>query len=815
MARSLHTLIHYLRHRIPHGGDAALTDAQLLERWIGRHDPAAFELMLWRHGPMVLNTCRRLLPCREDVEDAFQATFLVLVRKAGSIRRREALAAWLHRIACRIAGRARAANVRRSSREQPVVDVPAASHLDTPTGGELFAILDDEIESLPAHYRRALILCCLEGKSQEEAARLLNRPRGTVSSWLTRGRERLRQRLLRRGIVVSTAGLTATLTPDALSAGGMVPLIDSLLRMAGAVTAGNVVPTGLISARSITLAEGVLRMMFMTKVKIVATISLAVVVAAAGVGTWSQTTRAGDDSLILNEKVPKADRSREPLPKAGRLTEPIPEAKVNVGDYIAWGEPAHGLQAGIAFRRGDQETYEIGQSVTFVVYLRNVSDKKIDLSHIEPLFEEWMPVVVDPEGRRLAVAHGPIPLGMVPITQRSLEAGRRIILGYPWFRVRPLGWRGEVLGPTCCAEPGRYKVGFSGLPLRMDDGKDISLGTKQVELSIRKRETVKEDRADREPLDIEKQNIPAIEVERETRLFFSRSRSIPIPFKLEPEKTGEVFLLVSRDQGKTWHLGAREPSTEHSFHFQAPDDGIYWFSIRLMDVKGRLKSDPNRIKPMMRVCVDTTAPTVKLFQPEWVNPKTIHLSWQAKDANLEENPITLEWAENKDGPWRLIGDGAPNCGFYDWPLPRRLPSECYLRIRVRDKAGNEACAATEKPISLAPKQSSKLEALFRDADGYFNLYEYEKAIQKYEEIARKWDHKPAGLRALGGTIRCFAAMGDHKRCKQQVQAVRDRIERIEELTDEERQQWLKWLDAFDRAIGNPKTGEQRLEDVRQ
>jgi|SRR5579884_173456 len=495
MTRSLHTLIHYLRHRIPHGGDVALTDAQLLERWVGRHDPAAFELMLWRHGPMVLNTCRRLLPRREDIEDAFQATFLVLVRKAGSIRRREGLAAWLHRVACRIACRARASISHRASREQLLAETPAAPQLETPAERELSAILDEEIELLPAHYRHALILCCLEGKSQEEAARLLNRPRGTVSSWLTRGRERLRQRLLRRGIVVSTAGLTAALTPDALSAGGMIPLIDSLFRMAGAAAAGNVVPTGLMSARSITLAEGVLRMMFMTKVKIVATICLVVAVAMAGVGTWSHTTRAGHDSLILNEEAPKEVRSRKPLPKAGRLTEPIPEAKVNVGDYIAWGEKAHGLQAGIAFRRGDQETYEIGQSVTFVVYLRNVSDKKINLSHIEPLFDEWMPVVVDAEGRRLAVAHGPINLGVVPITHRSVEAGQRITLGYPWFRIRPLDWRGEVLGPTCCAEPGRYKVGFTGLPLRLGDGKDISLSTKQVELNIQKREAAKEDHA--------------------------------------------------------------------------------------------------------------------------------------------------------------------------------------------------------------------------------------------------------------------------------------------------------------------------------
>jgi hypothetical protein len=157
----------------------------------------------------------------------------------------------------------------------------------------------------------------------------------------------------------------------------------------------------------------------------------------------------------------------------------------------------------------------------------------------------------------------------------------------------------------------------------------------------------------------------------------------------------------------------------------------------------------------------------------------------------------MEWAEYKDGPWRLIGDGAPNCGFYDWHLPRRISSEFYLRIRVRDTAGNEASAATDEPISHALEQSSKLETLFRDAEGYFKLNQYEKAIQKYEEIAEMWDHKPAGLKALGGTIRCFGAMGDHERLKQQAQAIRDRLDITEELTDEERQKWLKWLNMIE------------------
>ncbi|HZV04236.1 MAG TPA: RNA polymerase sigma factor [Gemmataceae bacterium] len=716
MTRSLHTLIQYLRHRLPDCAEAALTDAQLLERWINQRDPAAFELLLWRHGPMVLNTCRRLLPRREDVEDAFQATFLVLVRKAGSLRRREALAAWLHRVACRIAGRVRAVDIRRANREQPMAAEPSAPQVDAPTQRDLYAIVDEEIERLPAHYRRALILCCLEGKSQEEAARLLSCPRGTLSSWLTRGRERLRLRLLRRGIVVSTAGLTAALTPDTLASGGMVSRIGSLMAAAGAVAGGGV-PTGFMSARSIALAEGVLRMMLMTKVKITAALSLAVVLMAAGVGTWSHTTRA-DDPAALNKEVEDNRKTTEALLWLSNSKRPQDAPKQ---DNIAWGEKAHGLQAGISFRRGDQENYEVGQSVTFVVYLRNVSDKEIRLSHIEPLFEEWMPVVEDAQGRHLAVAPGPINLGVVPIIHRSLEAGQRIVLGYPWFRIRALGWRGEVLGPTCCAKPGRYKVGYTSVAMRLDDGKDISLGMKQVELEIRSPERTREVPARRslDPVtpELRRERLPTekigpVHLGDSSPQFYISSRSVGIPVNIDPairHKTVGLILRVSEDKGMSYKEVSTIPADGEAFHFDAPRDGIYWFIVEVLDTDGSWGRPKPVIQRSLRVCVDTTPPEVKLFQPQF-KQNAFLLSWEAKDANLGKRPVTLEWAEQKDGPWHVIGeDHLPNTGSYTWDfsytwkLLGSKPSECYLRIRVRDKAGNEACAAMDKPILIGRK----------------------------------------------------------------------------------------------------------------
>src|SRR5205807_343277 len=117
---------------------------------------------------------------------------------------------------------------------------------------------------------------------------------------------------------------------------------------------------------------------------------------------------------------------------------------------------------------GDRRACAAGESVTLVVYLRNVGTREVRLSHTETLFAEWMPAAEDAAGKRVGVAPGPAHLGLVPIVRRSLEPGEQITLGYPWFRVRPPSWRGPVRGPTLRAAPGKYRVRYAGLPLRPD-----------------------------------------------------------------------------------------------------------------------------------------------------------------------------------------------------------------------------------------------------------------------------------------------------------------------------------------------------------
>src|SRR5262245_48577912 len=208
----------YLRRMVsrPQGGE--LTDTQLLEQFVSRRDPAAFEVLVWRHGPKVLGVCRHVLRHEQDAEDAFQATFLVLVRKAGSIGRRQSVGGWLARVAYRVALRAKVLADRRAAQAIPAADVPAPARPPEVIWCDLRPVLDDELNRLPEKYRAPFILCYLDGKTNEEAARELGCPRGTVASRLAWARERLRARLTRRGLALSAGGLAAALTPAAVTA---------------------------------------------------------------------------------------------------------------------------------------------------------------------------------------------------------------------------------------------------------------------------------------------------------------------------------------------------------------------------------------------------------------------------------------------------------------------------------------------------------------------------------------------------------------------------------------------------------------------
>jgi RND family efflux transporter MFP subunit len=285
---------------------ASPSDAELLERFCAGRDAAAFELLLWRHGPMVLATCRRLLTNPSDAEDAFQATWLVFVRKAGSVTRGQALGAWLHRVACRVALRLRAGLARRARRERPGAELLAAPAGAAPAG-DLQRALDEELDRLPARQRAAFILCCMEGKTGAEAARCLGCAPGTVSSRLTRARERLRRRLARRGLAPGAAALTAASAGGASAALLPGPLVASTVTAALSFASGEAAG-GALSGQAVPLAEGALRAMSLTQFKLA--VVLLLVVGAFGAG--AALTRPA-----LEAAPPGRDALLSPLPAPG------------------------------------------------------------------------------------------------------------------------------------------------------------------------------------------------------------------------------------------------------------------------------------------------------------------------------------------------------------------------------------------------------------------------------------------------------------------------------------------------------------------
>ena len=254
------------------------SDAQLLQSFLARRDEAAFEALLHRHGPLVLGVCRRVLRNAHDAEDAFQATFLVLARNAGSIRSKQVVASWLYGVAYRTAMKARAMNAKRREKERKAGEMPRS---EPPTDGnqeELLAQLDYELSRLPEKYRVPVILCELEGRSRREVARLLGVPEGTLSWRLAQAKKVLARRLSLYG----TVAVAALLAEGAASA-----CLPAALR---AATVKAVLSVGEVPAQVLALTGGVMKAMLLTKLKITA--CFAILMLLAGVGATGLTYRA-------------------------------------------------------------------------------------------------------------------------------------------------------------------------------------------------------------------------------------------------------------------------------------------------------------------------------------------------------------------------------------------------------------------------------------------------------------------------------------------------------------------------------------------
>jgi RNA polymerase sigma factor (sigma-70 family) len=260
-------------------------DGPLLARFLAGRDEAAFSALVRRHGPMVLGVCRRLLSHEHDAEDAFQATFLVLARKAGSLRKREALGPWLYAVACRTAHKLRSVRARRWARERQVQAMPHPS-VGPPEAQDWRPLLDAELSRLPERYRAPVVLCDLQGQSYREAACRLGLANTTLARRLAAGRKRLAERLARRGVALSGGALAALLSEGVASAAVPASLVAATAKAAAGPLAAVSVPVAF-------LTRGVLRAMLLTKIKLVAgVVLLLAALGAGGVAYHTQGARA-------------------------------------------------------------------------------------------------------------------------------------------------------------------------------------------------------------------------------------------------------------------------------------------------------------------------------------------------------------------------------------------------------------------------------------------------------------------------------------------------------------------------------------------
>jgi RNA polymerase sigma factor (sigma-70 family) len=350
-------ILRYIRQLVRTDGGGEHGDRELLGQFIARRDEAAFAALLARHGPLVLAVCRQVLRDAHDAEDAFQATFLVLARKAASIRRHESLAAWLHRVALNVARSARAGTARRRAREREAALMPRSEPDGDGVSPEWQPLLHEEVSRLPAKYRVPVVLCYLEGKTHDETAHQLGWPLGTVKGRLARARDLLRSRLVRRGVALSASGLAVLLSRGAAEAA-----VPDVLAQATA----RAVLAGAAPAPVVALAEGVVRAMFFTRIKTVVLAVLAVAALGTGGGMLAYRTLAKEPS----GNPPAAQEAKMPDPA------PVEERKRTPADDF--GPEVKGLRAKVTLAKN---TFDVGEAVLVKYVVKNVSREEQTLWH--------------------------------------------------------------------------------------------------------------------------------------------------------------------------------------------------------------------------------------------------------------------------------------------------------------------------------------------------------------------------------------------------------------------------------------------------
>jgi RNA polymerase sigma factor (sigma-70 family) len=454
---------------------AGLTDGQLLEDYVSRRNEAALAALAGRHGPMVWGVCRRVLRNYHDAEDAFQATFLVLIRRAASIASRASVGNWLYGVAHQTALKARATTAKRGTRERQVTAMPEPAVVEQDLWPELEPLLDEELSRLPDKYRAVIVLCDLEGKTRRGAAEQLGCPEGTVAGRLARARTMLAKRLTQRGVTLSCGALAAVLTQNVASA-GVPALVVSNTIMAGSLSAaGQAAATGGIPVKAAALAEGVMKAMLFTRLRAAVALVLMLGFVATGATILTCRTAAGQD-----DEKPAAEKPVEPAAKQ--------EEEKEAEDFTAWGKEVGGVQAGLSYLPGKRRAYYHSQTVKLVVRVRNVGKESVQLQYVKTFFVEEPPIVTDAGGKPLSLDSYPIPKEKRDLVKLDLAPGKEVEIDTMQLQLRPEGFVDQfspiALDPTIRGT-GKFRVRYGRLAPADIDNIGAKLSTGELKLEIK------------------------------------------------------------------------------------------------------------------------------------------------------------------------------------------------------------------------------------------------------------------------------------------------------------------------------------------
>jgi RNA polymerase sigma factor (sigma-70 family) len=653
----------------PDGG--GLTDGQLLQRFLSRRDESAFGVLVRRHGPMVLGVCRRILRNAHDADDAFQATFLVLVRKAASLASRAVVGNWLHGVAYRTALKARSADARRRVKERAMSRPEAVEEDLRP---EWHALLDQELTGLPEKYRAPIVLCDLEGKTRREAARLLGCPEGTLSGRLSRARALLARRLAKHGLGLSAGAVAAALLQGTAPAGVPAPLAASTVKAAALVAAGQAA-AGTIPAQVVALSEGVLKAMLLTKLRTVTAVVLAVGLLGLGAAAGVYPTRAGEPPAAAEPPAQPALARAADRKQAG---ESLPIGPLPQTAYVSlFGD--HGIQVTWATTVYVPRSYKdpAGHNITYYERVGSFTTRVCPRAAVQ---------VFDTRGRKVEakkltrLVQGKI-LALVAFDGhwevlerlRLFKDGTLLFILPPGFNVPevpppPVG--GTVIATPAPVAAAPVPVAPTPLPVAPTVREElVPFVEKAIDFG-------------------QARGVAPTVLRVSSKTFVLHYKTVSAP----DVSISAVELWYTGD-GRTWQKFAEQDDTRKPFTVKVNEEGRHGFTmvVRSGTAFSQPRPRPGE-KPEVWVDVNLTPPTVALFAPVFIVSKPGHskaiLRWTATGKNLAARPITLSFAGTANGPATPIATDLANTGKAVWQLPPNLPEAIWIRLHVADRDGN-------------------------------------------------------------------------------------------------------------------------------